>query len=254
MSKNKTLCVFVHGWGMNHAVWQPVIESLPDRIETVAVDLPGHGAAADEYFSGLDDLVMALCRDITRPAIWIGWSLGGLAVLKLALDYPQRVQAMMLVSSTPCFVHRDDWPCGMPHSLFDSFAAELEADFDNTIRRFLSLQVKDSAQGRQLLKQLRQQVLQQPPANIQALRSGLEVLKSTDLREQMQKLEMPLAVALGARDGLVNVESSKFFTDNLPHVDVRIYAQAAHAPFLSHLPDFTAQLLQLVSSLHDKQV
>lgn len=252
MSKNKTLCVFVHGWGMNHAVWQPVIESLPDRIETVAVDLPGHGAAADKSFSGLDDLVMALCRDITRPAIWVGWSLGGLAVLKLALDYPQRVQAMMLVSSTPCFAHRDDWSYGMPHTLFDSFAAELEADFDSTIRRFLSLQVKDSAQGRQLLKQLRQQVLQQPPANIQALRSGLEVLKSTDLREQIQKLEMPLAVALGARDGLVNVEGSKFFTDNLPHADVRIYAQAAHAPFLSHLPDFTAQLLQLVSSLHDK--
>ncbi|MDQ1362278.1 MAG: pimeloyl-[acyl-carrier protein] methyl ester esterase [Pseudomonadota bacterium] len=252
MSEKQPLCVFVHGWGMNRAVWQPVIESLPEWIESVAVDLPGHGTAADKNFSGLDDLVMALCRDITRPAIWIGWSLGGLAVLKLALDHPSRVQAMMLVSSTPCFVRRDDWPCGMPHTLFDGFAAELAADYENTIRRFLSLQVKDSAQGRQLLKQLRQKVLQQPAANIHALHSGLEILKKTDLREPMQKIEMPLAVVLGARDGLVSAESSKFFTDNFAHADVQIYAQAAHAPFLSHLPDFAAQLVQLVSSLHDK--
>ena len=251
MTANKPLCVFVHGWGMNRAIWQPVMDALPTEIESLAVDLPGHGCAVDRDFSCLDDLVTALRRDVTRPAIWVGWSLGGLAVLKLALNDPQRVQGMMLVSSTPCFVSRHDWSYGMPDTLFDGFASELEADFENTIRRFLSLQVKDSSQGRKLLKQLRQQVLQQPPANLQALRSGLDVLKTTDMREYLPALEMPLAVALGEHDGLVNVDSSKIYAEQLPHADVRIYAQASHAPFLSHLPEFSAQLLHLVSSVHD---
>ncbi|HEX5636937.1 MAG TPA: pimeloyl-ACP methyl ester esterase BioH [Gammaproteobacteria bacterium] len=247
----KPLCVFVHGWGMNQAIWRPVIDSLPPWIESLAVDLPGHGSAAGREFSDLDDLVDALSSHVDRPAIWIGWSMGGLAVLKLAMDYPAKVQAMMLVSSSPCFVRREDWPQGMPSGLFDDFAAELEADYDGTLRRFLSLQVKDSAQGRQLLKQLRQQVLQQPPANIHALRAGLEVLKNTDLRAQVPLLTMPLAVALGERDGLVNADSADLFNRHLPAADIQVYAQAAHAPFLSHLPVFTAQLLQLVNHVHD---
>lgn len=251
MTASKPLCVFVHGWGMNHAIWQPVMDALPAEVEAVAVNLPGHGVAADKSFSCLDDLVTALCRDITRPAIWVGWSLGGLAVMKLALEAPQRVLGMMLVSTTPCFVHRENWSYGMPEVLFDGFAAELEADFENTIRRFLSLQVKDSAQGRQLLKQLRQQVLQQPQANLQALRAGLEILKTTDMREHLSLFEMPLAVALGERDGLVNADSSRIYAEHLPGADVQVYAQASHAPFLSHLPAFSAQLLQLVKSVHD---
>lgn len=253
MTSPEPLCVFVHGWGMNHAVWQPLIEALPTGIECVAVDLPGHGAAAGRSFSSLDDLVESLLQAVDRPAIWIGWSMGGLAVLKLAQCYPERVQGIMLVSSSPCFVRRDDWPCGMPAELFDAFAAELETDFDSTIRRFLSLQVKDSAQGRQLLKQLRQQVLQQPPAHIDALRAGLEVLKTTDLRELVPQLSQPLAVALGERDGLVDAQSADFFSRLQPAADIRLYRQAAHAPFLSHLPDFSAHLLQLVNHIHDSK-
>jgi pimeloyl-[acyl-carrier protein] methyl ester esterase len=251
MTADKPLCVFVHGWGMNRAIWQPVMESLPPEIESVAIDLPGHGSAAAGSFSNIDDLVAALCRAVDRPAIWIGWSMGGLAVLQLAQAYPQRVLGMMLVSSSPCFVHREDWSYGMPPGLFASFAAELEADFENTIRRFLSLQVKDSAQGRQLLKQLRQQVLQQPSANILALRAGLELLNNTDLRELIPLLKIPLAIALGERDGLVSVDTARFFTEHVPAADIQVYAQAAHAPFLSHLPVFSAQLLQLVNNVYD---
>ena len=251
MTAGKPLCVFVHGWGMNHAIWQPVIESLPPWIESIAVNLPGHGVAADKNFDSLNDLVIALCRDISRPAIWIGWSLGGLAVMQLAVDFPQRVQAMMLVACTPCFVHRDDWPDGMPQSLFDGFALELENDFENTIRRFLALQVKNSAQGRQILKQLRQRVLQQPAANISALRAGLHILKTADLRAQLPDINTPIAVALGGRDHLVNVATSIFYKKIFPCADVQTYLQAAHAPFLSHVQDFSAQLLQLVKTSHD---
>ena len=251
MTTGKPLCVFVHGWGMNRTIWQPVIDALPNSIEAIALDLPGHGQNTDKCFTSLDDLVVALRRDITRPAIWIGWSLGGLAVLKLALEFPQLVQAMLLVASTPCFVHKAGWSYGMPAALFTGFAADLEADFENTVKRFLTLQVKDSAQGRQILKQLRSRVLQQPAANIQALRSGLEILQTTDMHQQLMQLNMPVAVALGERDTLVNVNCAQNYLTTLPQADVRIYSHAAHAPFLSHLPDFSMQLLQLVNTVHN---
>ena len=251
MAAEQPLCVFVHGWGMNHAIWQPVIEALPSTIECVAVDLPGHGMAAQKTFDSLDDLVAALASDINRPAIWIGWSLGGLAVMQMAAKYPQQVQAMLLVASTPCFVKRDDWNYGMPQNLFDGFADELEADYENTIRRFLTLQVKDSAQGRQILKQIRQRVLQQPAASVDALRAGLEVLKTTDLRDSLAEVNVPVAISLGEQDRLVNAVNAEYYRRIFPGADVQCYAHASHAPFLSCLPEFTVQLMRLIKTVED---
>lgn len=246
------LCVLVHGWGMNSAIWQPLMNVLPAGIECVAVDLPGHGSAAGDSFESLHELSEALQREVKQPAVWLGWSLGGLAVMQLALNDPQLVRGMMLVSSTPCFTTREDWPHGMAQDVFDSFAVNLQSDYVGTIKRFLSLQVKDSPAGRSLLKQLRENVLQQPAANPHALSAGLDVLKTTDLRSRVSELSMPVSLALGGRDGLVNKHTADFMQKVLPHTDVQVYTEAAHAPFLSHLPEFSAQLLKLIKTVHDK--
>jgi pimeloyl-ACP methyl ester carboxylesterase len=35
--------VLLHGVGLDHSVWQPALALLPDEIEAVTPDLPGHG-------------------------------------------------------------------------------------------------------------------------------------------------------------------------------------------------------------------
>ena len=43
----KTSLVLLHGWGLNSAVWQPFIDSLPDILLMILIlsliDLPGFG-------------------------------------------------------------------------------------------------------------------------------------------------------------------------------------------------------------------
>lgn len=249
MTEAKLRCVFVHGWGMNQAVWQPVVDTLPDWIEPLCIDLPGHGNATDSRFSSLDELVSALLDQVSTPAMWVGWSLGGLAVSRLALRYPEQVQAMMLVSSSPCFVSRDDWSCGMPASVFDGFADELELDYAATIKRFLALQVKDSPSGRQILRTLRQKILQLPEANLDALRAGLRLLKTTDLRDQLGQLSMPVLWLLGGRDGLIKATLADQLERLMPDARVAVIEQAAHAPFLSHGNEFNQQLIAMAEQI-----
>jgi len=229
---------------MNKAIWRPVFEVLPDWIEPIAIDLPGHGSQADKSFETLDDLAQVLDQLIEEPAIWIGWSLGGLAVMQLAMQKPQKVQALMLVASSPCFVQKQDWLSGMKSDVFDIFAQELEKDFSGTIRRFLSLQVRGSESGREILRSLRKEILAQPAANIEALRSGLNLLKTVDLRCQLSQLNMPVSWLLGERDGLVNGSLATELESLMPEADVHVFNQAAHAPFLSHLADFNKQLTE----------
>ncbi len=236
---------------MNHRVWQPLLEVLPDWIEPQCIDLPGHGNRAGEDFVSLDELVTALAEINTAPALWVGWSLGGLVVAEFARRYPDKAKAVMLVSSTPCFIERPDWSCGMPESVFDQFAADMEADFSGTIQRFLALQVRGSDAGRQLLRQLRQYLLACQQPNQTALRAGLQVLKSTDLREQLAELRMPVYWLLGGRDTLVNVDLARELEKLNPHAGVTVIEKAAHAPFLSHIEEFCDSLTGFADTIDD---
>ena len=249
MTETKLRCVFVHGWGMNKAIWQPVVDALPEWIDAVCIDLPGHGEAFNSTFDSLQELVSELRQQVSTPAMWVGWSLGGLAVMQLAIQFPHLVKGILLVSSSPSFVVRQDWPCGMAASVFDGFADELEKDYAATIKRFLSLQVKGSDSGRRTLKTLRQKVMQLPPANIDALRSGLTLLKSTDLRAQLSQIDQPVSWVLGGQDGLVKASMASQIEQLLPHAQITVIEKAAHAAFLSHAEEFNQQLMLMAENI-----
>ena len=139
---NKVTCVFVHGWAMNSAVWSHCLPMLPDWMDVIRVDLPGHGTMSEVKATGIDDYVQSLAAVINRPAIWVGWSMGGLAVLQLAKYYPERVAGLFMVASNPCFVRQPDWQCAVERDVFRQFAESLEQDIDATVKRVLALQVR----------------------------------------------------------------------------------------------------------------
>lgn len=246
-------CVFVHGWAMNSAIWDECIEQLPDWINVVLVDLPGHGSMAEVNASKLDDYMQALTPLVHRPALWVGWSLGGLAVLRLAQMYPQRVAAAMLVATNPCFTKRSDWACAVEDSVFDQFAKDLNQHQDKTIRRFLALQVKGLPDILSVVRQLQKSIQSRGQASIQALNSGLNILLETDLRSALNTIDCPLHWYLGAKDALVPAELADVLFQQYAQKNVLLHPQASHAPFVSHEKDFVKQLVTLAEQLRDKQ-
>jgi len=246
---NPVTCVFVHGWAMNSAVWDECITRLPDWINVVMVDLPGHGAMAEVAVTALDDYVQALVPLVHRPAIWVGWSLGGLAVLRLAELYPQRVASALLVATNPCFVTQPRWPCAVESDVFDQFASELGQNQEKTIRRFLALQVKGLPDVMNVVRQLQKSIQLRGQASTQALTAGLQILLETDLRRAIRSIESPLHWLLGGKDSLVPGELAQVLKDDYAQENVVLHAQASHAPFISHPDDFIAQLLKLAEQV-----
>ena len=249
---NTVSCVFVHGWAMNSAVWDACIEQLPDWINVIVVDLPGHGTMAEVPAETLDDFVQALVPLVHQPVIWVGWSLGGLAVLRLAELYPQRVAAAMLVATNPCFVSKPDWSCAVDAAVFDQFASQLNKNQKKTIDRFLALQVKGLPNVMQVLRQLQHSIEQRGPASIQALISGLDMLLETDLRQTLKNIEAPLHWLLGAKDGLVPATLAEVLQSQYAQQNVILHAQASHAPFISHSEDFVKQLSAIAQRHRDR--
>ena len=111
--------VLLHGWAMHSGVWDGVRERLAQQYRLHLVDLPGHGFSAALTGTGepatLQHMAAAVAQVLPARSTVCGWSLGGQVAIKLALTLlePQRIEQLVLVSTTPSFVQREDWPWAM---------------------------------------------------------------------------------------------------------------------------------------------
>ncbi|HVM53134.1 MAG TPA: alpha/beta fold hydrolase [Acidimicrobiales bacterium] len=94
-----TRLVLVHGFTQTARSWDPLLEGLSGAgHEPVAVDAPGHGAAADLHL----DLVEggAWLAATGGRATYVGYSMGGRLCLHAALADPVAVEGLVLISAT----------------------------------------------------------------------------------------------------------------------------------------------------------
>ncbi len=80
--------LFLHGWGVGHAAYRPLLEHLSRRFTVTAPDLPGFGETAepDRPWDASDyaDLVLGFVKELNLcPTAALGHSNGGRILLEL---------------------------------------------------------------------------------------------------------------------------------------------------------------------------
>jgi 2-succinyl-6-hydroxy-2,4-cyclohexadiene-1-carboxylate synthase len=108
---------FVPGFSQTAASWDAVRDGLPDEIDATALEVP----------DGLDFAATAAALGAAGgPGTYVGYSMGGRLCLRLALDHPEIVDALVLVSATPGIV--DDAERRARRSADEQLAREVERD------------------------------------------------------------------------------------------------------------------------------
>ena len=229
--------VLLHGFALHGAFFAPLVPLLAAKRRVLVVDLPGHGASAPVAPFELSTIVAALedaLDDIEGPLTVLGWSLGGQVAMQWARERPVRIAKLILVSTTPSFIVRQGWPAAMLNDTLARFGDELRVAYVATLRRFLTLQVQGSEEGRRTLSALRAHLGSRDPPPPDALHAALSLVARSDLRQGLRHIETPALVIGGDRDTLVPIAATTALAAALPQGVHRTIAGAAHAPFLSH--------------------
>jgi pimeloyl-[acyl-carrier protein] methyl ester esterase len=234
--------LLIHGWGMHSGMWGQVAEQLALTHRVHLVDLPGHGGSKACASYELDTLVRQLSAQFNGPLTVCGWSLGGQLALRWAQLQPAQVQKLILVATTPCFVQHEGWSCAMAADTLQEFAASLLQNHALTLKRFLALQLRGSEHERELLLDLRTRLFAKGEPDMDALKGGLNILRDTDLRDQLAQISQPTLLIAGERDTLTPSAASEYMVKTIPNARLQTIAGAAHAPFLSHPQIFMQHL------------
>ncbi|SHL84360.1 pimeloyl-ACP methyl ester esterase BioH [Rhodanobacter sp. OK091] len=239
--------VLLHGWAMHGGVLAPLVEALEAHCTMYVVDLPGHGYSRDCGLPLEPRACAAAIAKITPPAIWLGWSLGGIVALTAALEMPRQVRGLAMLCATPKFVRDAGWPFGADGKLVHQLATDLETDYHATIERFLALEAMGSADPRAELRHLRALVFARGEPDLRVLQEGIRILEATDRRAALPDLSAPSAWISGRRDRLVPPQAMAWSAGQCggSYDDIQ---QAGHAPFFGHAHAVAQALQPLLAS------
>ncbi len=214
--------VLLHGWAMHSEMWGDFVSQLSQHYRVTLIDLP-----LRDNLNEIADAVVAQLDD--EPFYILGWSFGGTVTLKIAEQFPNRVQGLILLAANPCFVANENWS-GMNAETFNTFSENFHANPAATLQRFLSLQLQDSPT---FLKEAKRRFLLKKLPAFSELETSLNLLKTSDLRPILKNLTCPISAILSDNDALIPVEIGEKMQALQPNLQRTILKNATHISFIT---------------------
>ncbi|PSN18154.1 alpha/beta hydrolase [filamentous cyanobacterium CCP5] len=239
------LCLHGHpGSGQSMAVFT---DALSNQLKTIAPDLRGYGRSQTrqpfEMAAHLEDLVELLDTHGVDQCWVLGWSLGGILAMEMALQYPERVRGLILVATAahprgnhPPVTWLDNLNTGIASLLNRAVPGHpwvIKTFGQRSLYRYLIQQHTPYAY-RQLATAALPAYLQTSRQATQALYGALRA--GYNRLPQVRALTMPCLMLCGDSDRHITSEASVETAETLPRCDLRRYPQVAHL-FPWEIPD-----------------
>ena len=250
--------VLIHGWPLNHEMWEYQINELPKHnIRVIAYDRRGFGKSSrpwegydyDTLASDLDTLLETL--DLTDVTL-VGFSMGGGEVARYLSKYNTsgRVTKAALISSvTPFLLKTDDNPTGLPQEMFDTMQQQIEEDRPKFLasfsKMFYGVHLFSNPVSEEFLQ--RDQILTLNSAGHATIKA-MQAWSVTDFRADLATVKIPLLVLHGKADETVPIDASAEETIKIvPQAEYVVYDDAPHGLFYTHKNRFNEEIISFVN-------
>ena len=256
----ETAVVLVHGNIASWRWWLSVLENPPAGCTAYVSDIRGFGDSEqteggyniEQFAADLDDFVNELALDHIHL---VGHSLGAAVALQYAVQYPRKVQKLMLVSPPPAD--------GMTPSMLEDrviFGMKLPILAENSRlphifrsasihRAILSHVLTRISPGMDHRSKLFGDLVGDASrVSHGTLKEVIQSLGNWTVKDKLSALDMPVLILWGDRDTVVERAPLERMARDLPHAELVVWEGIGHAPQLERsgcfhalLSEFTAQ-------------
>jgi len=228
MNDRSITVVLIHGAGDSAAVWEHQSGVFGEKVEPIALDLPGHGARLSEQgLSTHPENARDVVRQVQQrsPAaqqlIVIGHSMGGAVALTLALDHPELVRALVLVGSGGRLRMRQDF-------IDDARTRAETAPPGEAVGALIPIEMSLSPQAS---PETRAWMLTHTgQATAQAVYADFMANNGFDVMERLGEIGVPVLVVGGADDKMAPPKYQQALGERIATARLELLPGAGHYP------------------------
>ncbi|HKN93208.1 MAG TPA: alpha/beta fold hydrolase [Thermoleophilaceae bacterium] len=246
--------VFVHGLG---GAWQNWLENIPHVAQerrALALDLPGFGRSEmprhEISISGYGRCVHSFCEQLgLEQVVLVGNSMGGFVAAEAAIQFPQLVERLTLVSaagvSIANLMRRPAVTWGRVAAALGSYgAANSHAAVTRPVIRHLSLGFVMRHPTRLRTDLCWEQV---HASGTPGFRDALEALLDYDFRDHLGEISCPTLIVWGKEDMMVPVKDADEFERLIPNSRKVLMDDTGHVPMLERPVKFNDCLMEFLA-------
>ncbi len=249
--------VLIHGWPFNGDMWEKQAIFLAEHGHRVInYDRRGFGRSGQpwngyDYDTFAADLNSLMEKLNLRDATLVGFSMGGGEVVRYLGKFgTSRVQKAVLISAVPPYLMKtDDNPDGVDPKIFEEIGANIREDRPAFMKAF-----GQKFFGRTALKHTVSEAVLEWSFSMALTGSPRSTLaaanawSTTDFREEMKRISIPVRVIHGTGDSTVPIEASGHRSAKiLPNASLSEYDGEPHGLFLTAADRLNKELLEFIS-------
>lgn len=225
--------VLVHGFTQSPSVWEAVRGQLPLAVSGEPVEVLAPRVPANLGFAATARALV----ETGGPGVYCGYSMGGRICLRGALDVPDLVRGLVLVSASPGIA--DDGDRAHRARLDDELADEARSlGVEEFLRRWLAQPLFSTLQagGDEVAERAAGTTVESLEHQLRVLGQGAQ----EPLWERLGELRVPVAVVTGRADSKYEAIGDRM-AESIPE-SLRLHVDGGHA-LVSEQPAAIAEVL-----------
>ncbi len=232
----------VHGFPLNHRIYDTQIRALSRTYRVIAPDLPGFGKSPlnredvtmDTYADVLATMLDAL--DVEKTVL-AGLSMGGYIAFAFWRRHPERVQGLVLLNTRA----KPDTPEGRENR-FKTIEAVRQRGLTPLIEGMIpKLLSPATLRGKVHVVNKLRHIMEE--ASIEGVVAALKAMAHRpDSRPTLGTITVPTLIIAGKDDGLIPVIEAEEMALNIPNARLHVVDQAGHLVTMER-PRTTARLM-----------
>ncbi|MGE5371618.1 MAG: alpha/beta fold hydrolase [Solirubrobacterales bacterium] len=266
---------FVHGNMVTTQCWEAFMQTLPPQYRCIACDLRGAGETTYnrpiELIRQFSNDLFFFCQELNLTRfVLVGLSMGGAVVQQFAVDYPEKVEKLVLMDSVPSRGYPDPFrdETGKPvPGRFRNRWEQVETDPVQILPIWLALRSRDYEAMRTIfsravfnVKTPDESFYKEFIENCFTIRNYPDCAWAIDIFNightfngvsqgtgEIDKLVMPTLVMVGEKDLVFSVDSARQTAEDIgANAEFTVISNSGHIPAVDNPDEVREKLLAFI--------